>query len=404
MTETINLKELLVSKLNNGNRIISGSELLLAYELDKYTKKLLGKPLSLEGITIDSELLGSDHFSFVVTNGLDIGYTPTREELADYSRNERNYFYDTVENIAFVKDTDEEVVYTFDHNVSKNLILHQRNRSAGYISLVAYLIVRAYGEGKQPPKLVIAHENYNQGELEYSDLFILKLHGNMFLEELVEVNYTSAWGHQPEWEAFLIFNRQRGIMNREYSTTEKYEHLVSNYKVGDVVLLYSRKKGAKGMTINKLTACYPAVIRSISQQSVQLFYYPTIQTRLTRYQELEKVERENEENYRDSIYQDEDFERFIEGKETFDLTSIGISDCSFIEENFFIKPVDFDGTHQYLQTVDGVKEFWMSTLDTIYAVFEDRGVEYNKEAFLNEHFTPFNRIPLYDKHTILHAQ
>lgn len=386
----ITLNELLPKRIR---KIQTGSELLLAYELDKYSKIMLGKTLKVD-VSIAKELLSGEHFSFVVQNGLDVGMDITGLKLADNTKFTRVAFTGTVSGIQFSKDTAEEVVYSFNHDQSANAILHYDNRSAGYVSLVAYLIVKAHAEGVAAPKLTIAHSEYNQSELEYVDLFVLQKYGNKIIESLVTVEYATSWGFQPEWEAFVIYNRQRGFMNGEYNVNEKYKHLKKNFAVGDVVLLYKRSKGSQGKTINKLKSCFPAVISYMDNQTVKLTYFPIVQTRFTRNMELSAVEQDIEDDGRDSLFTEEDYARFDRPTVTFNLTEVGVDLCTFVEQDFFIKPLDFDGAYQYFVTPNGSTHVHISTLDVIYAVFEDRKVDYDKERFLAEYFN--GRQPIYE--------
>jgi hypothetical protein len=398
MTTTISINELLPTG-EKIRKIQTGSELIFAFELSKYTRTMLGKELSLSDVSIAKELLAGEHFSFVVMNGLDVGIATSRENLADYQKSERYFFKGTVEGVAFSSVTPEEVVFNYQHDVKANIKIHGDDRSAAYVSLMAYLIVKAKAEGVAIPKLVIDHETYNQQELEYVDLIILKTYGNKVLKNVLDVKFSTAWGFQPDWEAFVIYNRQRGLMNAEYSVTEKYKYLKKNFEVGDVVLFYTRSKGAKGKTINQLKACYPAVVRYIDANTVKLSYFPIVQTLLTRHMELIKVEEDFfEEEGKESIYTQEDYDRFITCDATYNLTEIGVDSCTFIEQTFFIKPVDFDGSYQHIRSEDSLDTLFLSTLNTIYAVFEDRGVEYNKEKFLKTHFHSKNQTPIYDQY------
>lgn len=389
MTE-ITLNELLPKRIR---KIHTGSELLLAYELGKYTRIMLGKELTLD-VTIAKELLQSEHFTFVVQNGLNVGFTPDRETLLDISKNARYFFKGTVEGVAFKSESPEEVVYDFNFNQRANEVLHYDNRSAAYISLLAYLIVKAKAEGVSAPKLRISHMDYNHKELEYVDLFILMHYGNKLFEESMVIEYSKNWGYQPEWEAFVIYHRQRGSMNREYTSVEKYKHLRKNFEVGDVVLLYKRSKPSQGKTINLLKSCFPAVITYFDQNIVKLTYFPIVQTRFTRINDLSSVEQEIEEEGRKSLYSEEDYERFDRPTMTINITELGVDTHTWAEQDFFIKPIDFDGSMQYFKTPTGSTHIHISTLDTIYAVFEDQGVEYNRDKFLAEYFG--NRQPIYD--------
>lgn len=397
MQEIITLNELLPID-EKVKKIQTGSELLLAYELGKYAKLMLGRDLSLSGVTIAKELQSGEYFSFVVTNGLDVGFIPSRETLVDYSKNARYFFTGTVDGVAFSKITPEEVIYEFEFNTQANRPLHGENRSAAYISLFAYLVVKSKLEGVPTPKLIIDHENYNQQELEYVELFVLNRYGNRITKDFIEVKYSQAWGFQPEWEAFVFSHRQRGQMNREYTVKEKARYISKNFEVGDVVLLYTRSKGAKGKTINRLLSCFPAVIKQIDSENIRLAYYPSYDTALTRRMTLQKVEHSLEGEEMESIYTYADYDRWTACPLTCHLTEIGVGTCTFIENTFFIKPVDDDGSYQYVRSGDKISEVWMSTLDSIYAVFEDRGVEYNKEKFLQTHFYSNNRMPVYDQY------
>ena len=54
-----------------------------------------------------------------------------------------------------------------------------------------------------------------------------------------------------------------------------------------------------------------------------------------------------------------------------------------------------DSFKQYITNKDGIEGVYdMDTLNTIYAVFEDRHIRYNKEGFLNKYFK--KEKPLYD--------
>lgn len=394
--EKISINELLPT--GRVRKIQSGSELLFAYELDKYAKIMLGKEVSLQDVTIAKELLSGEHFSFVVMNNLDVGFVPSRDTLADYSKNSRYFFTETVEGVNFSSVTEDEVVYSFEHDTSANRKLHGDNRSAAYVSLMAYLIVKSQVEGVPVPKLVIDHEQYNQQELEYVDLFVLQDYGNKMIKDMVDVRYSTAWGFQPEWEAFVIFNRQLGRMNQEYTMGDKFKYMKKHFEPGDVVLLYTRTKGAQGKTINKLKECHPAVITSFNNNTVHLTYFPIVQTTTTRVMELEAVANSYEEEGEESIYSSDDYDAFVVAEETFNFTEIGVDMCTWIETTFFIKPVETDGTYQYFSTDEGMDHVWLPTLDTIYAVFEDRKVKYNKEKFLQTYFYSQKRTPIYDQY------
>lgn len=379
-------------------KIHTGSELLLAYELDKYSKLYLDSSVSLADISIAKEIQASDYFSFVASSGLDLGFQPATETLSDLTKSIKYFFRETVEGLALKSISDDSVVYDHDFDINANRILYRDNRASGYVSLMAYLMVKAKLEGKPTPRLVIDHERYNQHELEYSDLLILRDYGNRILRNLVDIRHNSSWGLQPEWEAFVMFHRQRGDMDREYTTKDKFKYMRKNFEVGDVVLLYQRSKPTHGRTINQLKSCYPAVIKEFTPTGVKLAHYPIIQTKLTRYTELDSLEQDMESDGKESIYTHDDYARFMESVETYSYTEIGVDLCTWNEPFFFIKPIDSDGSYQYFSTPEGSDKVFLSTFDTIYAVFEDRGVSYNREKFLQTYFPHRGRLPVYDQY------
>lgn len=400
MTNTISINDLLPAG-ERIRKIQTGSELFLAYELNKYAKLMLGKEVSLADVSIAKELLTGEHFSFVVLNGLDVGFVPERDTLADITKKDKYFFKGTIDGVAFTETTPDKVVYSFTFDPNANRILHGDNRSAGYVSLLAYIMVKAKAEGAEKiPTLVIDHERYNPEELEYVDLFVLKNHGNTVIKNIIDVRYGSGWGLQPDWEAFVIYHRQLGVMNQEYSITEKFKYLRKNFEVGDVVLLYTRTKAAIGKSINKLKSCYPAVITYFDGTNIELTHYPIVETRLTRRVKLNDIIEDLEEENRESIYTTEDFERFSSYTESYNLTEIGIDTRTWVEQTFILKPHDFDGSVQHFKVNGRSTTLFLSTLETIYAVFEDRGVEYNKEKFLQTYFHSKNRTPIYDQFVV----
>lgn len=398
MTTKIKLFDLLGVRVR---KVRTGSELIFINELNKYAKRLLDAELDLSDIHVDKQLIMGEHFSYVTSKGLVFSKPVDLDELVDYSRSIRFYFDTIIDEIAFVECdlANQKVVYSFNQDVKVNNILHRDNRSQGYVSLYALLVVKAYQQGNGLPKLIIDHENYNNQELEYVDLNILQDYGNKLLKDKIEIKSSSYWGYQPEWEAFVLYHRQLGLMNGDYSTVEKYNYMNKNFEVGDAVLYYTTTKVAKGKQMNKLEACYPAVIRNINSHGVLLEYFPIVQTKLTRSMELIRVDEEFQEDERQSIYTDEDFERFYGCRENFSYTELGVGTCTFLERSFIIKPIETDGTTQYFHNGSGIDAVELGTPDTIYAVLEDQGVKFNKEKFKEEFFTSKGKEPVYEQYT-----
>lgn len=379
-------------------KVLTGSELLLAHELDKYSRKLLNKRVTLEGIPIAKELIPLEFFSYVVAKDLDVGFEPDKTMLCNYTHMTRVFFEGTTENLVFVSDTPEMVHYRFEHDIRKNDIMYREDKSTAYVSLVAYLMVRAYVDGLPTPKLYIDHSKHAQSELEYVNLLILQDYGNKILAGLLKIDFNEDWGYQPPWESYLMYHRQLGHMAREYTVPEKYRTIKKHFNIGDVVLLYHRTKGAKGKSINLLLTCYPAIIRDYTQTHIKLEYFPDPKTRLTHVNDLQAVVDLFESEGKQPIHTPEDFARFTKAMETFPLTSIGVHTSTYVETQFIVPVVESSGGYQYFKTPEGMDYVWLPTPDMIYAFFEDRQIEYNKLAFMEAYFTSKGKTPMYEQY------
>ncbi|WP_435924470.1 hypothetical protein [Paenibacillus sp. DYY-L-2] len=421
--------------------IQTGSELLLAYELDKYAKSLLNKKLVLSDVTISEELLIGEHFSFVWHSGLDVGFTPDKEVLAECSVGD--FFLDSIENVVFKKYTDDEAVYDYDYDTKANRIMnYDSNRSKAYVSLVAYIFVRSYKDSVKVPQIIIDHKKRFPNQFEYIDLYILMRYGNCLLEGLLDIKFLEPKSHkklsheksidqyaegrekiqeyQFEWIAYVKHWNQRGWMNEPYSVKQKFTSLSSEFEVGDVVLLYERdnnqrKYNGENEEIGKLLSCYPAVIREFNKNFLRLTYYPRVYTLLSEEMKIESfnltpenlreinmLSYERVKHFRNLVGVKKKKELFFGEKtyfigqpEKFDLVNLGVGRYTYDENKFIVTPIEHDGSYQFIFTEEGIRFAYLSTIDTIYHVFDDYEVEYNKKRFLDKHYYSHNREPGY---------
>jgi hypothetical protein len=189
-------------------------------------------------------------------------------------------------------------------------------------------------------------------------------------------------------------------MNGEYSSKEKYDYLLAELEVGDVVLLYSREFNPDDErdTIGSLKSCYPAVIESFDEKVIVLRYYSNVETKLTQRTRMEQLVDKIEGL--EELFTPEDYERTVTSEKRLSLADIGVETCTYLEDTFIFKPVEGDSTEQLFKD-DSSGELIsvkLNTLDTIYAVFEDRGVKYNRDRFLQKYFTSKGKTPIYYKY------
>lgn len=388
--ETIRLSELLGQRMK---KVCSGSEIIFLYELSKYTKDILHKTLDFEDIQIVKELRVNEYYSYIYSKGLNLNYTPLESELVDISEVSRKFFNSDLSGIVLKEQTDTQWVYNYRTNTRANLVLNQFNRSAGYVSLFCYMLVTYYKLGKKLPLLVLENTSPKQEEMEYVDILILQNFGNEFLKDKVKIIFSKDVVIQPEWEAYIMYHRQLGMMNRECSVAEKFKYLMKNYDTGDVVLYYKTDKAIKSKTIRRLMNCHPAVITYITRTSIGLRYYPDTTTALTQKRELQRAEEVCGTGFK---YSPDDYTRFITCDVKLDLFDTGIDTLFYTEDEYLLRPINGTDTfEQYLVDKNGIEGVYqMDTINTIYAVFEDRKVKYDKERFLNRYFK--KEKPIYD--------
>ena len=389
--ENITLSELLGKRVR---KVYSGSELMFFYELSKYCKEILNKNLVFEDIQIVKELRNSEYFSYVYSKGLNFNYIPNSNELVDITDISRKFFNSDLSGVVFESQTDKEWIYNYNTDRTANLVLNKYNRSAGYVSLYAYIFVKFFKEGKNPPILFLKNTSPKQEELEYVDILILMNFGNCLLKDKVKIQYYREVVTQPEWEAYVIYHRQLGYMTSEVKSADKYKYISKNFEPGDVVLYYKTEKAIKSKTIRKLLCCYPAVINGIGKRGIVLTYFPEITTLLTKKRELQKAEELCGGEYR---YSHEDYNRFPCCSIDLDYMDFGVDIYLYLEDEFILTPQEgVDTFEQYIVDKNGIEgAYEMNTLDTIYAVFEDRHISYNKEKFIETYFKKGK--PMYDE-------
>lgn len=370
-------------KTPNLKKLLSGSEILLYYETDKYAREYIGEGVQLGDVGIDKRLIKSPHYSFVAHSGLDMGTLVSKDTLTPY--NPKYYFEGLLKDID-IKETDDMFIFSWMSSRMKNLVLHGMNRAAAYISLLAFVLIQNYVTGIDKC-LFIQQGIYQEEEHEYDDLLILKRYGNkLFDDKRLKLESSLSSIKITECSAYFAYQQQLGYMLMPYKNSTKYNYSVKNLEVGDAMLMYKRNKQGY------VEHCFPCVIRSMSEKHISFTYYPIVETLLTRKVKLMEVQ----ENVDKTLYSEEDVFVFrgCEVQEEWD--NVGVEGYSYNEKYLLIKPIRDDFTVQVFRVSDTqLCKVVCDTVETIYAVFEDRGVDYNKAKFLKEYFG--SKIPKYEE-------
>ena len=357
-------------------RIMSGTELLLAYETDKYMKYYEGEGVELGDITILKKLQKSEHYAFVRKQGYIKGGVEDVDDNILTLYNPKFYFEDRIRDIDILM-TEDKYVFNWQSDTQKNLIMHGMNRSAAYISLFALVLVQNYIR-KEHKTLVIQQGNYVEADKEYDDILILKEYGNKLFDDS-DLKIESSLGKIKETEcsAYFTYQQQLGFMRGKVSNAVKYKYAMRKVKEGDVLLYYKRNKGEIP------EHCFPAVVENVTEYGLSFIYYPIVETLLTRKMKLLRLKKEEE----DLAYSLEDYMSYQGCRVTESWDNIGFLETTYDEDVFMLQPFRDDNTIQYFRVsetqVAGVE---CDTIETIYAVFEDRGIKYNKKDFMEKYF------------------
>lgn len=354
---------------------LSGTELLFAYEVNKYLVDE-GIEISLEGLDVLEPLLLGDYFAFVKLSGMkfDEPYASVGVTLKD----SKEFFVNQLTDVELGRN--DGVIYFTRHGsvVNTKYMTAFAYSPKCYLSLFARVCVDNYIKGTGD-KLIIDNSMDPAGMFEYSELYILQNYGNKLAsDEYLELMVCD--GHnQIGWESFTVFNRQLGLMCKDYTVNEKKELLDKRYRVGDVVLLYEKEKKVESRTVSRLVSCKPGVIDKITDKEICLRVYPDVTTRATKEYEILKLESD--------LYTVSDADEYYEARSAYDYTSIGIEGYVRDEEYFIMPLLPYDSTVQYRKLDDGRYEaVELDTIDTVYTVFKDRGVKFDEARFKERYY------------------
>lgn len=375
------------AKLSMGydlSEIKTGSELLLFGECQKYLNEY-GVTLECD-VDINERLLNGEYLENMIEQGVKVPLT------CDCTTHEEKFYTDDTKGVEFLSYSDDEWVFNYKSNTVANRVM-LRNRSKAYVSLLANLLTyRAMNN--TTTVLKIAQGNDPALPEEYAHLLILQMYGNMMINDnILILEMCPAPKTQPIWEAYVNMNRQLGYMCRPYSNKEKEEYCTNNFEVGEVVLLYIRSKAAlQDRKIRTLSNCFMGIIERIDNNGLALRYFPNPETYLTTRRRLDSKGARNPDSF--TLLTERDYNNFLGQIRNFSWYELGIGVLLYSETHFITKLIDSDGSYQDIMTSDGIQTLFLNTIETVYAVLENRGISYDKDKFIKQYFE--GKTPIYD--------
>lgn len=354
--------------------------------LGAFFKMLRGEVLEFDLGVVDR--ISEVYISHMLTKGC-YEFTET-DRIKKVNYNDRMFFcyYDGILDVVFSKEED----WIFDAhakgsgsgNVNMNMNVVQ---AKGFVALLAYFALVRYEDGLD---CRLNFKTWFADPMSYLSIIMLRDYGNKLVDNLFIIENCEI-GAQIQWYAYVGIQKQFGYMNKYSDSTAKKKWLVENgVEVGDPVLLYKLGDGKNNKT-RPLTGCKIAVIMAIGDYGVQ---YEEIDGNELVLTQIERVSH-NSSSIRD------DYSSFHKSITDTSYTSVAFENLLFNEDYLIMRPIPDDGSCQVMIVPDddgtwAIRHVQLDSLETIYAILENRGIEYNREKFLNTYFK--NRVPYYERY------
>lgn len=385
-------------------KIETAAELVLAVALNDYAHKYLNDRVSCGSVRVAKTLVGQEVYAYAWDTACHptiLGFHADDKEPESRAYNTKwcPYIMQIMDSMV-IDYAPDKWYFSLLNSLSDNIHIRTGATPYNYVYLVAKWLMYRYMNKGVTPRLVVDQDGYTLQSKEYAALISLKKWGNKLFEDdnLLTLEYVDDDDTDSEWVAYFEEKRSRGMAGTggaRYSAKEKINYLtnVLKFNVGDIMLLYRRKASKNnGDVTRNVIAVYPAVIMQIDSNNITLSYCTQIDTKLTRKHHLDLLKL----NGANSIYTKQDYLRFEESYKSFSWHKVGIEGYSTDESYILIPPIADDSTRQWLNDGQYDVEVELNTLETIYAVYEDRKLKYDKARFLARYFS--NSVPIYEQY------
>lgn len=402
-------------------KIQTVSELLLVDALNTVGQAFYNLKIDVRGVRILNDVVKTLAYAHVLNKPEETRFiygvsdVPPEETYKDMNERTGKYlsvdFLDRALNLKF--ETHEPGVWYFTKVpiYAENSMVTNGYYSQGYLQAIAHVYLHRYTTGEnirlvvsefcQAPEYegfcaspAMRHDN------EYAHMLLLKDTGSKLFtpEKGFELVYKAESGKSQDWAAYCTGFLMRGLQCKNYDAKVKYKYFKSKFNVGDVVLIYGRTAKVKknnAASFKYINTCYPAVIVDVTPEKLTFTKYICLKTRLTALKEFQEIKLRGG----GELYTGDEIFAFPAQSRTVRWEEIGIEGYTYKEGEIIVTPMEDDGTTQYIAadgtTKKDVEPVFLNTIETIYAIFEDRGVSYDKEAFLLKYFK--GKTPIYDQ-------
>lgn len=373
-------------------KIITLTEVYYIASIAKYLE-VYNEQLSIEGVAIPKKFKNTDYYKYLATRnivGVEKMDLAVLEEIKSNTMVIPNF---TNKEVYFKSKEGQEWVFDYDDSgrVSTNNRFFKGLRSDQiYVDFMAYLTVEKIIKGT--PQLL-------KMDFTRADIFLAGSYSRWDIVELwILYKRTKAldgWvdillpedilaRNQLNYEAYSREKEQLYPNMNIATISEKVDYYKRNFKRGDIVLLYKKsEKGNKMDSIRTIESCVIAKIDRATTRGIELTTYNVNKSIQTIKRELSLLP----EKLR-SLYSVNYCKEYTVSKERFDWMDIGLDEISLIEQ-CFITDLNCNDTDLFLfLDKDGKEvELELNSADGIYALLDERGIEFDKERFENLYFS-----------------
>lgn len=338
-------------------------------------------------IPIDDRVQNTIYFKRMVAKGVQVdGFKPQ-------PYNESMFCDDDVSSVEFRREVNESgnTEWVFDFGLGGNSFVLLRRAKGIYLNIFCFMVVEDWFSGERN----ILHYKMTEDMVSaYKCLLPLIYYGSKLAEGRLIIDARMV---QPDWLAYTTVLKQRGYMVSKSSNVEKYEYFKEHFKNGDLIFLYERKKGSEqDDKVRVLIGCQIATVWGASPSGLVLKVYPQAETWLQQ-----KIRMDDAKAHGQEVIPDE-YNNFYMLRKSFDWSDMGVDFMLYDEDNFVMDLQSGDIGYATMIVPVGdefvLQDCKLSVFEAVYAYAENRGIEYNKERFLEKYFP--DSVPLYDRYRV----
>lgn len=427
-----------ISQFYSCSEVKLACELYYICELGKYSKLNYNKPVSLDGVILNSCLKKSvlwQYFRMACDEGWLVNTGVAKEELIITAQTPLNldkqvvcnYLY-TLDEVAYDSEditkrrnsfeydlrtpVKSQISFEFTNNHAwkwsingfedkyftvNNHSLNHNHADQAWLSLIAFVAVTRLFTGHPDILGIVFSNNTVLNTMAISYIMILAdetqaLTGwcHYALDETIMENTQLQLGYT----AWYARGRDLGFLNKWYSGKEKFEYMKKlDLRVGDLVMFYERDKAQKMNYIKSIASCHLAKITYLTDDEIGLELINTVKPYFQGKEDFDDHTIAVKKMYMNNL----PYTKISTTKRDFALADIGV-EYYLYSEKCFILPLDCSDDAKVTRVSDGNRKdtLILDQNNLVYWILKDYDYQFNEDRFLSRYFKDIE--PLYTRY------